>query len=102
MITEAKGSVGEMWRNFSSTILQRAQSSRREKRLILVTHEISQVGAQLSFQEVKCPFCSLTSTETCLFSVSLDTLLEADCRSLPSTQVLLVLQAGSYPQIGLV
>ncbi|KAM9059333.1 LOW QUALITY PROTEIN: rho GTPase-activating protein 40 [Megaptera novaeangliae] len=33
------------------------------------------------------------ATETCLFSVSLDTLLEADRRSLPSTQVPLVLQA---------
>ncbi|KAJ8776101.1 hypothetical protein J1605_015827 [Eschrichtius robustus] len=42
------------------------------------------------------------ATETCLFSVSLDTLLEADRRSLPSTQVPLVLQAGSYPQIGLI
>ncbi|TKC48308.1 hypothetical protein EI555_014550, partial [Monodon monoceros] len=31
------------------------------------------------------------ATETCLFSVSLDTLLEADRRSLPSTQVLLLL-----------
>lgn len=40
-------------------------------------------------------------TDSGLFGVPLDSLLEADHRVLPSTQVPLLLQAVSYPQLGL-
>lgn len=79
----------------------RAQSSHRERSLILVAQEMLQVGAQLSFQEVKRPFYSGLPTETRLFGVPLKALLEADRKALPRTQVPLVLQAVSSPQIGL-
>lgn len=53
---ETKGSAREMG-GLSSTTLQRARSSRRERSLAPVA-QILQVGAQTSFQDVKCPFGS--------------------------------------------
>lgn len=93
IIAEAKCSAPEIWRSLSSPILQTAQSSHTKRILSLVIQEILWVGAQL-FQEVKHPFCSFDFQP-------LDALLEADCKALPSTQVLLVRQALSWPQLGL-
>lgn len=88
--------------SWSSTTVLRAQYSRRER------NDSSCPGDLADWSPVVIPGNEMPlllfrlPIETHLFGVSLEALLEADRKTLPSTQVPLVLQAVSCLQVGLI